>query len=412
MPWDPLTILLAAALIASNLWWRMRCRRTTLALAQNKRELRQKTEDKARIVEREKAKQEALFDSMVEGVLLLDRNNRVALINQAIEQLFGLSNDIRGMTVIEAFRLNDLQEIVNRTIIEGRALGAELELPGLDHRVLQVNAAVYLNQEGEPQGSIMVFHDLTRIKQLENTRKEFVANVSHELRTPLSMIKGYVETLIDGAKDDPEVAPRFLQTIQKHADRLTYLIEDLLTISRLESGQIVLSIHPLDLGSLARRVAEELKGRAEKRNVTFAIDIPESLRVRADGDRLHQALFNLFDNAIKYGGEDSTVTVSAKPAGGDLTELSVTDQGPGIPPEATERIFERFYRVDRARSREQGGTGLGLSIVKHIIQSHGGEVWARNGNGSDGGASFYLTLPAESEPGPAQKSLPFQEAAS
>jgi len=410
MPWDPLTILLAAALIASNLWWLTRCRQGALALARSERELQQQTEDNARIVEREKAKQEALFDSMVEGVLLLDRRNRVVLINQAIEQLFGLSNDIRGMTVIEAFRLNDLQEIVNRTIIEGRALGAELEPPGLDHRVLQVNAAVYLNQEGEPQGSLMVFHDLTRIKQLENTRKEFVANVSHELRTPLSMIKGYVETLIDGAKNDPEVAPRFLQTIQKHADRLTYLIEDLLTISRLESGQIVLSIHPLDMGALARRVAEELRGRAERRNVTFAFDVPESLRVRADGDRLHQALFNLFDNAIKYGGEDSTVTVTARSTGNDLTELSVTDQGPGIPPEASERIFERFYRVDRARSREQGGTGLGLSIVKHIIQSHGGEVWARNGR--DGGASFHLTLPAESAPGPAQKSLPFQEAAS
>ncbi len=410
MSWDPLTILLAAALIASNLWWRMRSRQSSLALARNKRELQQQTEDNARIVEREKAKQEALFDSMVEGVLLLDRGNRVVLINQAIEQLFGLSNDIRGMTVIEAFRLNDLREIVNRAIIDGRALGAELELPGLNNRVLEVNATVYLNQEGETQGTIMVFHDLTRIKQLENTRKEFVANVSHELRTPLSMIKGYVETLIDGAKDDPEVAPRFLQTIQKHADRLTYLIEDLLTISRLESGQIVLNIHPLDLGALARRVAEELRGRAEKRNVTFAIDAPEPTQVLADGDRLHQALFNLFDNAIKYGGENSTVTVTARSAGNNLTELSVTDQGPGIPPEAIERIFERFYRVDRARSREQGGTGLGLSIVKHIIQSHGGEVWARNSG--DGGASFHLTLPAESATAPVQKSLPFQEAAS
>ena len=410
MPWAPLTILLALALIASNLWWRLRCRQTRLALARAERRLQQQTEANERIAEREKAKQEALFDSMVEGVLLLDRNNRVALNNQAIEQLFSLSNDIRGMNVIEAFRLNELQEIVNRTIIEGRALGAELELPGLDHRVLRVNAAVYLNQEGETQGAIMVFHDLTRIKQLENTRKEFVANVSHELRTPLSMIKGYVETLIDGAKDEPEVAPKFLQTIQKHADRLTYLIEDLLTISRLESGQIVLSVHPLELAALTRRVADELQDRARKRQVTFDIDVAEPCLVRADGDRLHQALFNLLDNAIKYGGENSVVTVSTRPSGNNSTELSVTDQGPGIPPEATERIFERFYRVDRARSREQGGTGLGLSIVKHIIQSHGGEVWARNQDA--GGASFFLTLPNATSIDVAENSLPFQPASS
>ena len=410
MIWETLSVLLLISLIATNLWWRQRCSSAKIAIARRAEELRIREEKAKRRIEREKAKQETLFDSMVEGVLLLDRDNRVALINQAVEQLFGLSSDIRGMTVMEAFRFNDLQDIVNRAIVDGRALGAELELPGLDNRVLQVNAAVYLNPDGEAQGMILVFHDLTRIKQLENTRKEFVANVSHELRTPLSMIKGYVETLVDGAKDDPEVAPKFLQTIQKHADRLTFLIEDLLTISRLESGQIILNKQVIDLAALAHRIADELKDRAKKRNVSFIIDIPEDTRASADSERLHQALFNLLDNAIKYGGENTEVTVSSKTDSSGQIEVSVKDQGPGIPPEATERIFERFYRVDRARSREQGGTGLGLSIVKHIIQSHGGEVWARNA--AEGGAVFYLTLPPESSTSPDQKSLPFEQAAS
>lgn len=409
MIWESLSAVLLVALIASNLWWRQRCRRVKIGVVRREEELQSREEKAKRRIEREKAKQETLFDSMVEGVLLLDRDNRVALINQAVEQLFGLSNDIRGMTVMEAFRFNDLQEIVNQAIVKGRALGGELELPGLDHRVLQVNAAVYLNLDGVAQGTILVFHDLTRIKQLENTRKEFVANVSHELRTPLSMIKGYVETLIDGAKDDPKVAPKFLQTIQKHADRLTFLIEDLLTISRLESGQIILNLRSLDLGALIHRVADELKDRAQKRNVCFSIDIPEDTLATADSERLHQALFNLLDNAIKYGGENKDVRVSCSTSSNAQLEIAVQDQGPGIPPEATERIFERFFRVDRARSREQGGTGLGLSIVKHIIQSHGGEVWARNAK--EGGAAFHLTLPCKKDVASNQETLPFDETA-
>ncbi len=408
MFWESLSVILAVALVACQLRWRRRVREDAAARARREAEFRDLQARIDSVAEREKAKQETLFDSMAEGVLLLDRKNRVALINQAVEQLFGLSSDIRGMTVMEAFRFNDLQAIVNRAIKEGRAQGEELELPGLERRVLEVNAAVYLNPAGASQGTILVFHDLTRIKQLENTRKEFVANVSHELRTPLSMIKGYVETLIDGAKDDPEVAPKFLLTIQKHADRLTALIEDLLTISRLESGQIVLNLQPLDLSSLIRRVADELKDRAAKRNARFVIEAGDEIRVPADGERLHQALFNLFDNAIKYGGGNGEVRVICEISAGRV-EISVRDRGPGIPPDAVERIFERFYRVDRARSREQGGTGLGLSIVKHIVQSHGGEVWARNEPG--GGAAFFLTIPL-STGGAVQNSLPFRETAS
>mgnify|MGYP000954987844 CR=1 FL=1 len=407
MPWEILTLILAVALVGSHFRWRVRSREMADALARLERAAKADGEERDQAAEHERSQQRALFDSMVEGVLLLDRGSRVALSNRALRDLFGLSADIHGQTVMEAFRFSDLQEIVDQTLDNGKVVGAELELPGLGNRVLEVNAAVSLNQAGEAQGAILVFHDLTRLKQLENTRKEFVANVSHELRTPLSMIKGYVETLVDGAIEEPDVARKFLGTIQKHADRLTVLIDDLLTISRLESGLVSLNLQSVELEPLIRRVADDLQNRAAEHRVRFVITAPDGLRVRADSDRLQQALLNLLDNAIKYGGEDAEVEVRARELEDGSVEVSVKDQGPGVPQESIERIFERFYRVDRARSREQGGTGLGLSIVKHIVQSHGGEVWAQSESGR--GATFFFTLHAEAG---SQFSLPFREAAS
>src|SRR5439155_24811756 len=211
------------------------------------------------------------------------------------------------------------------------------------------------------------------------------------LRKPLSMIKGYVETLIHGAKDDPKVATRFLQTIEKHADRLTYLIEDLLTISRLESGRIVMNMQRVELRPVVDDVLNDLKSRAGDKDVVLENQVPEEIVVRADADRIQQVLFNLVDNAIKYGRPDGRVWIQARLAVEQLIEVSVCDNGPGIPPEAIDRVFERFYRVDKARSREQRGTGLGLSIVKHIVQYHGGAVWAESE--LERGTTFSFTLP-------------------
>jgi len=220
-----------------------------------------------------------------------------------------------------------------------------------------------------------------------------VANVSHELRTPLSLIKGYVETLIDGAKDNPEVATRFLQTIEKHADRLTFLIEDLLTISKLESGQVAMNLQKMDLREAVQRPLDDLQGKAAAKGVMLLNEVPAEFTVRADADRIQQVLTNLVDNAIKYGRRDGHVTISAKAAPHERVEVCVRDDGPGIPADATERVFERFYRVDKARARDAGGTGLGLSIVKHIAQAHGGEVWVESALGK--GAAFYFTLKLE-----------------
>src|SRR5271167_2191937 len=213
-----------------------------------------------------KAQQQVLFNSMLEGLLLLDRNRKIYLANRAFKNLFGLKIELRGKTVMEALRVHELAELVERAEAEKQVLDYELKLPDLSERWLQVNAAVISNSAGEREGTILVFHDLTRLKQLERTRQEFVANVSHELRTPLSLIKGYVETLLDGARSDPAIAERFLKIIERNTQRLDLLIQDLLTISALESERIKLVLQPVNLRPLAEKIFADLNSRAENKN--------------------------------------------------------------------------------------------------------------------------------------------------
>ncbi len=358
------------------------------------REFHSRQDEQQRSAARSQAQQQAIFDSMVEGVLVLDGSGRIQWGNESVRRLFGLKSDVAGKTILEAFRLPELADLVRRLPTERRVHNQALELPGMDERWLQVNGAAVADPNDSSAGAVLVVHELTRIKQLENTRQEFVANVSHELRTPLSLIKGYVETLLDGAKDDPEKCVRFLQTIEKHTDRLTFLIEDLLTISRLESGRIVMNLHPVALREEAQHAIDDLRSRAAEKAVRLENLIPEGLVAQADADRLQQVLYNLVENAIKYGRAEGCVRVGARPVPDQArVEVWVADDGPGIPADARDRVFERFYRVDRARSRDSGGTGLGLSIVKHIVQAHGGEVWLKSELGE--GTAFYFTLPTE-----------------
>jgi two-component system, OmpR family, phosphate regulon sensor histidine kinase PhoR len=385
--WPILTILAIAAAAAVHFRWRYKFLR-------RQREVRAETEDLQQRQQQTtidaKAQQQVLFNSMLEGLLLLDRNRRIYLANRAFKNLFGLKTELRGKTIMEALRVHELAALVERVEGDGQVLDYELKLPELSERWLQVNAAVISNSAGEREGTILVFHDLTRLKQLERTREEFVANVSHELRTPLSLIKGYVETLLDGARNDPEVAGRFLKIIERNAQRLDLLIQDLLTISALEAGRIKLNLQPVELRPLVEKVFADLKPPAAAKNISLVNSLPD-LAATADADRLEQVLANLVDNAIKYGRAQGTVTVGGHQADDGTMEIFVQDDGPGIPPESLDRIFERFYRVDKARSREQGGTGLGLSIVKHIVQSHGGKVWVKSEPGK--GATFFFTLP-------------------
>jgi two-component system phosphate regulon sensor histidine kinase PhoR len=391
--WPALTGLILAAAVALHLWWRRNYLALGKQLETQRRSLAAQKEQQEQASAQILAQQQAVFNSMAEGVLVLDGTGRVQLINQSLQNLFSLQSDARGQTMIEAFRLPELADLVKQLQRQRTMQSHTIELPGMEERWVEVSAAALLDRDGAPQGAILVFHDLTRIKQLERTRQEFVANVSHELRTPLSLIKGFVETLLEGAKNDPEKATRFLQTIEKHTDRLTFLIEDLLTISRLESGQIVMNLQPVDLREETRRVIDDLNSRADEKQMRVDNTVPAGLSARADADRLQQVLFNLVENAIKYGRNEGSVTIGGKDTGDGKIEMWVRDDGPGIPVESRERVFERFYRVDRARARESGGTGLGLSIVKHIIQAHGGEVWLKSDVGS--GTTFHFTLPRE-----------------
>lgn len=386
--WPALTILTLVATGALHIWWRGKLQRERRAW-QLEHARRSALEQSA--AAEAQARQDTLFDSMIEGVLVLDEAERVQFANRAFTQMFATAAGLRGKALLEAVRLHELAEIVDRAKVEGRVVDHELRLSGEPERWLQINGATMTGADRRRLGTILVVHDLTRLKKLERTREEFVANVSHELRTPLSLIKGYVETLLDGARDNPEVAVRFLQTIQRNSERLQFLIEDLLTISELESGRVTLSKRTLPLGGVVEKVFGDLKERAVRKQVQLSNQTNEIV-AEADERRIQQVLSNLVDNAIKYGRTGGKVVVAAQ-VDEDRVEVSIQDDGPGIPPEALERVFERFYRVDKARSRDQGGTGLGLSIVKHIVQSHGGEVWAKSEMGK--GTTFFFTLPRE-----------------
>lgn len=385
--WPVLTFLALTAAVLLHFWWR---RRFAEAQGAAQREIQSLKESQLNSFNQFQTQQNALFDSMAEGLLILDETGRIQLANRAFATLFGVTNDVHHKTIIEALRLHELSGIVDLLGPDIHAVEHELKISTPHERWLQVNGAAIFNGTGRRHGTILVFHDLTRLKQLESARKEFVANVSHELRTPLSLIKGYVETLLDGARDNPEVAVKFLHTIERNADRLKLLIEDLLTISELESGRLKLNLQVVALRPVVDKVIDDLKVRAGAKNVSMYNEAP-NLSVRADANRLEQVLGNLIDNAIKYGRPNGKVTVGGRSAEDGCVEIFVQDDGPGIPREALERVFERFYRVDKARSREQGGTGLGLSIVKHIVQNHGGKVWAKSEPGQ--GTTFYFTMP-------------------
>jgi two-component system phosphate regulon sensor histidine kinase PhoR len=382
-------VLMALTAAVVHVFWRRKFHRAEEAARAESEKL---TSTQERAAVQIHTQQEALFNSMIEGLLLLDEDGRIQLANRAFAGLFNITSDIRGKTIVESLRLTELAELAESVTAKKQVRGHELRVSGLSERWLQINAAAISDANGERRGTILVFHDLTRIKRLERTRQEFVANVSHELRTPLSLIKGYVETLLDGAKDNPEVATRFLQTIQRNSERLQFLIEDLLTISELESGRITMNLQNIALRPLVEKVLGDLSSRARTKKVTLSNGLPDVI-VRADGDRLQQVFGNLVDNAIKYGRNEGCVTVGGTAINGETFQVCVQDDGPGIPAESLERVFERFFRVDKARSREQGGTGLGLSIVKHIIQGHGGKVWAKSEPNK--GAAFFFTLPSE-----------------
>jgi two-component system phosphate regulon sensor histidine kinase PhoR len=352
-------------------------------LEQRLNDMSEKIRDNLQQVVTEKEKLDSILRCMIEGVLVLDPKGQVLLINDQARIMFRVAEgrDIYGVSMLEISRHPEVHKILDDVLVfdfSEQRYSRDVELD--EDRWFRVNAGRLRNQQGDPLGSILVFHDITGIKRFESIRSDFVANVSHELRTPLTAIRGYVETLLDTPPSEPEDSRQFLQIIDRHAERLSRLTEDLLTLSDLESGNIQLNIQPLDADQLMQRVLEVFWDRAAKKSIKLghhaAADLPKLL---GDTDRLQQLFINLVDNAIKYTPDGREVTLTAARVtrnNGALPfmEISVADTGPGIPERDLPRLTERFYRVDRARSRDLGGTGLGLAIVKHIVQAHKGEL--------------------------------------
>jgi two-component system phosphate regulon sensor histidine kinase PhoR len=357
----------------------------------------------------------AVIAGMVEGVLVIDRSGQILLTNPRLEEMLGLTagEDYYGRPLEDACRHPDLHELVRFVMSEAewdRSLVQEVSIRGGRDLTLQVTASPLTNGEGVPRAFVLVFHDITALRQLERVRRDFVANVSHELRTPLAAIGGYTETLLSGALDEPERARRFLEIIERHSNRLGRLVDDLLTLSDLELGRTELQRAPQDLSAVVDACFETLRAKAVAAGITLENAIAEKTPpVDADADRLEQAVLNLVDNAIKYTPSGGHVRLSSSvlngsqvprdvaiPAGArSFVEIAVADTGVGVPPEDLSRLTERFYRVDKARSRELGGTGLGLAIVKHIVQAHGG--WMRIESELHKGTTLHLFLPAAVE---------------
>ena len=330
----------------------------------------------------EKEKANSILRGMMEGVLVIDPKGRVLVINEQAQRMFNLSpdRDILGASILELSRHPEMKKLIEQVLVfdfTSERYSRQVELH--EGRWFRVNAVSLRNNQSSTYGSILVFHDITEVKQLERMRSDFVANVSHELRTPLTAIRGYAETLRQTPPDDPADAQHFLSIIEKHADRLSRLTENLLTLSDLESGKIEIDFNPVDIKRLVQSVSEVFSDAANKRHVTLEQVIEQGLpAVMGDVDRLQQLLIKLVDNAVKYTPVNGTVTVKAQRttinSSIDAVELSVSDTGTGIPEHAIPRLTERFYRVDKARSRDLGGTGLGLAIVKHIAQAHGAQL--------------------------------------
>ena len=352
-------------------------------LEQHLNDMSQKIRENLAQVIAEKDKSDSILRCMIEGVLVLDPRGQVLVMNERAKAMFHVPDgkDIHGLSILEISRHPEVHKILEEILtsnLSEQPYSKEVELD--EERWFRVNAVRLRNKGGSFLGSILVFHDVTDIKRFESMRSDFVANVSHELRTPLTAIRGYVETLLHTPPPDPQDSRQFLEIIDRHSDRLSRLTEDLLTLSDLESGKVHLSQQLLDAGNLIQRVLEVFWDQAARKKIKLTQEVAPGLpKLAGDLDRLQQLFINLVDNAIKYtpleGVVSLTVTQTAVHNGGaPHIEIAVRDTGPGIPEKDLPRITERFYRVDKARSRDLGGTGLGLAIVKHIVQAHKGEL--------------------------------------
>ncbi len=342
-------------------------------------------------VTQQKNELETILSSMVEGVLVLDTKRQISAINQAAALLFAVDpTKAKGQSVIAMLRNSEVDDFAEETLSAEEPKERTITLFDAEPIHVQLHGTVLRGEDGATIGALIVTSDVTRLKRLETVRREFVANVSHELRTPITSILGFVETLQEGALDDRERASRFLGIIYAHANRLNLIIEDLLSLSRLESYESTIPVQKCQIHDIINSTKLAVASAAMQKNIDVNDSYSGPTEVLANATLLEQAIRNLVDNAVKYSPDDTTVRISVKNRDGTLS-VEVTDEGAGIRSADLPRIFERFYRVDRARSRDLGGTGLGLAIVKHIAIAHGGNVNVESVPGT--GSTFTLSIP-------------------
>ncbi len=336
---------------------------------------------------------DAILNSMTNCVVAVDRELRVVLINAVAEQLFGITKEnALGRKLIEVIRNRQINEIMEKTVATNTSVVTELIMGAPETGTFSIHASPIRSQEGEDpnSGAIISILDITTMKKLEKIRTEFVSNVTHELKTPLTSIRGFVETLRNGAVNDPEVAPKFLEIIDIEAERLTMLINDILQLSEIENSASDTNITRHNLTETISEVVSVLQIPAEKKGVTLSLNANPEIMIEANRDRIKQMLINLIDNGINYNKDNGSVSINAATANGKVV-ICIEDTGIGIDPKHHDRIFERFYRVDKGRSRSMGGTGLGLSIVKHIINMYNGDITLYSELGK--GTKFTIQLP-------------------
>ncbi len=359
-------------------------------LATTLNKMAQDIEEKMREIDTKSQHLEAVFNSMVEGVIVTDASEKIISINHAIEGLFQVSREqAQGGFILEGIRNSEISGLINEALKKAEFISREVVLVLPEFRIVQVNVSPVF-EKNEVTGSVAVIHDITQLRHLEKIRQDFVANISHELKTPLTSIKGFVETLLDGALEDKANSLDFLKTIDNHVNRLNALIDDLLELAHLESQEIALNKTRFNLAALVNQIVLGFKAQAKNRNLTISLKLPPDLEIFADRNKIEQVFSNLIHNAVKYNKENGSVLIYSELFEAKL-KITIEDSGVGIPLKDIPRIFERFYRVDKARSRQLGGTGLGLSIVKHIIELHGGQVGVESTEGL--GSKFSLIIP-------------------
>ena len=355
--------------------------------------------ERVQLLRNQRLQQSAILESMSSTVIALDRNLNLISANHAATSLFGIEQSNRGGSLKDILHEPELHRIIENVLDSGVREAREFESEVLEGRRLSVIAEQMRVNEQKTIGAVVLIDDVTDIRQLERMRSDFAANVSHELRTPITNIQGYVETLQDIDLDDKEQLRRFLGIIQRNSERLGMIIEDLLTLARLEQPEDALGadLHPMSLSRIIEEVIDRQDPAAQRRSIKLDSTCSDRLEILTRGDLLVEAISNLVSNAIRYGPEHSSVQIEATMQDDNgLIRIAVTDQGAGIPARHVPRLFERFYRVDKARSRAEGGTGLGLAIVKHIALVHGGNVRVKTVAGK--GSTFLLEIPGSSMP--------------